>query len=143
LRASFVEFPEDLVRPIKAGPAPEVTAVSIQLTAVDAAAGTRRVLALDAGVGDLGDMVVGMAVERHERELVGLRDLPERVAAAQGRFKRRTLGMPAGGAGNSHGCQRDSRRRRDLPAKGGPEVARGNSRGNEQVQNKCSTNSAI
>ena len=86
LLASFVEFSEHLVGPAQAFPAPEVTAFGIELAAVDAPAGPRRRLGLSARPGDLRDVPMGVAVERDKRDPVGLSDLTERIAAAEGRF---------------------------------------------------------
>ena len=83
------------MRPIQAGAAPEVTAIDIERAAVDAAAGAWRSLGLGARSGDLGDMPAGVAVERDERDPVGLGDPAERVTAAEGRLE---LATPADGA---------------------------------------------
>ena len=91
------------MRALKAAPAPEVRAVGIGSTAVDAAAGPRRDLGLSPHAGDLGDVLVDMPVKRDEREVVRVGNLSERVTAAESRFKRLALGMTADGAGCSHG----------------------------------------
>jgi hypothetical protein len=91
------------MRRIKAGAAPEVAAVGIEPAAIEAPAGAWRRLGLGARSGDLENMPVGMAVERDEQELVGLRDLPERVTPAEGDLEFRALRMPAGSAADRHG----------------------------------------
>ena len=92
------KFSEDLLRVIEADAAPEVAAVGIESAAIDAPAGARRSLGLGARSGDLGDMPAGVAVERDERDPVGLGDPAERVTAAEGRLELLALRMPAGGA---------------------------------------------
>jgi hypothetical protein len=102
LLASLVMFSEHLIRPAQALPAPEVTALGIELAAVDAAAGALGSELLNALLRDLGDVLMRVPVQRDERDLVGVSDLAEGVAAAEGRLELHTLGMPAGGTGIGH-----------------------------------------
>ena len=84
---------------IEARSAPEVTAVGIELAAIDAPAGTRRDQGVGAHMGDLGNMPVGVAVKRNP---VGLGDPAERVPAAEGRLELSALGVPAGSTAARH-----------------------------------------